>query len=386
MNNLLIKIPQLLKPFFPQLQRTFARALADPSSAVLRTRAAKALGTLITMTPRVDPLIVDLVAGSKTSDEGIKSAMLKALYEVVSKAGKNISEASRASIIALVDGDEEQDYDMMIAYARLIGALVKVLPAASTTSILKNHVLPTPITQQSILALNAVLVEAPESLTETFNEETLDVICQGMKTPVRPTPPFPPPFSQPPQQAAISENATLAAGKYLLSPAITHSYESTRTLFETLATIIPPGTPPSLRRLALVVARTAARAHNEQLVRPHLALLAPAIFEGVRDAAIPVKLAAEAAFLAAFAVVDEEGAVFERYLAGAPGQALQPAAKRGMGDYFRRVALRLGAQARERREAEGGAGGLGLTSDEVEDEREVWSVGKVDLGEGTFGE
>jgi hypothetical protein len=66
------------------------------------------------MTPRVDPLVVDLVAGSKTPDEGIKSAMLKALYEVVSKAGKNISEASRASIIALVDGEEEQDceYDI----------------------------------------------------------------------------------------------------------------------------------------------------------------------------------------------------------------------------------------------------------------------------------
>jgi hypothetical protein len=109
MNNLLVKMPQLLKPFFPQLQRTFARALADPSSTILRTRAAKALGTLITMTPRVDPLIGDLVAGSKTSDEGIKSAMLKALYEVVSKAGKNMSEASRASIIALVDGEDEQD-------------------------------------------------------------------------------------------------------------------------------------------------------------------------------------------------------------------------------------------------------------------------------------
>jgi hypothetical protein len=121
-------------------------------------------------------------------------------------------------------------------------------------------------------------------------------------------------------------------------------------------------------------------------VRPHLALLAPAVFEGVRDAAIPVKLAAEAAFLAAFAVADEGGAVFDRYLAGPAGQGLAPGVRRSMGDYFRRVALRLGAQARERREAEGGAGGLGLTSDEVEDEREVWSVGKVDLGEGTFGE
>lgn len=48
--------------------------------------------------------------------------------------------------------------------------------------------------------------------------------------------------------------------------------------------------------------------------------------------------------------------------------------------------MRLGAQARERKEAEGGQGGLGLSGDEFEDEREIWSVGKVDLGENTFSE
>ena len=57
-----------------------------------------------------------------------------------------------------------------------------------------------------------------------------------------------------------------------------------------------------------------------------------------------------------------------------------------MQDYFKRVALRLGAQARDRREAEGGQGGLGLSGDERDDEREVWSVGKVDLGEEQFGD
>ena len=66
------------------------------------------------------------------------------------------------------------------------------------------------------------------------------------------------------------------------------------------------------------------------------------------------------------------------------GGALSQQVKRGMADYFKRVALRLGAQARERREAEGGQGGLGLEGDEVEDEREVWSVGRVELGEGVF--
>lgn len=66
------------------------------------------------------------------------------------------------------------------------------------------------------------------------------------------------------------------------------------------------------------------------------------------------------------------------------GAELPANTKRSMQDYFKRIVLRLGNQARERRDAEGGQGGLGLASDEVEDEREIWSVGKVDLGEGVF--
>lgn len=87
--------------------------------------------------------------------------------------------------------------------------------------------------------------------------------------------------------------------------------------------------------------------------------------------------------MALFDVVDEEGRVFEKYITSQELPALQ---KRSMQDYFKRVALRLGNTARERREAEGGQGGLGLSNDEVDDEREIWSVGKVDLGEGAFDE
>lgn len=105
LNNLLEKIPTFLKPFLPQLQRTFAKSLADTSSDLLRARAAKALGTLIKLTPRVDPLIAELVTGSKTGDQAVKNAMLKALFEVVSKAGKNMNEASRNAILGLIDID-----------------------------------------------------------------------------------------------------------------------------------------------------------------------------------------------------------------------------------------------------------------------------------------
>lgn len=53
-----------MKPFLPQLQRTFARGLADSSSETLRNRAAKGLGILITLTPRVDPLIAGMLHSS----------------------------------------------------------------------------------------------------------------------------------------------------------------------------------------------------------------------------------------------------------------------------------------------------------------------------------
>jgi hypothetical protein len=120
-----------------------------------------------------------------------------------------------------------------------------------------------------------------------------------------------------------------------------------------------------------------------ELVRPHLPLLAPPVFASVRDPVIPVKLAAEAAFMVLFDVVDEETKVFDKYISS---QDLAANQKRSMQDYFKRIALRLGNTARERKEAEGGQGGLGLSNDEVDDEREIWSVGKVDLGEAAFDE
>jgi hypothetical protein len=256
---------------------------------------------------------------------------------------------------------------MAITNARLLGALVSCLPEDIAAGLLKTRVLTTHFSKASVLALNAILLDAPESLASHFSDETLHVICQGVAH----------------AQPVISDNMVLAAGKYLLSPQTPKSFDHTKPIFEALAPIIEPGHPVDTRRLTLVVLRTVAREHNE-MIRPHIPLLTPPIFASVRDPVIPVKLGAEAAFLSLFSVVDEESAVFDKYLSG-PGKTLSPAQQRSMGDYFKRVAMRLAGQARERREAEGGSGGLGLSSDEVEDEREIWSVGMVELGD-VFGE
>jgi len=367
LNNLLEKIPTFLKPFLPQLQRTFTKALADTSSDVLRTRAAKALGTLITMTPRIDPLIAELVTGSKTSDAGVKTAMQKALYEVVSKVGANMNDASRTSILGLIDDDAgDVDEAGAITNARLLGALIKNLSPDVTAGLIKSRVLTPQFSRSSVLALNSILLESPETLTSNFDVETVTTICRGIGN----------------SDDIVAENCILAAGKYLLTESSNSSFENVKSILEAMTPMLQPGSAIDRRRLTLVVIRTVSR-QNEELMRPHLALLAPAIFANVRDMVLPIKLGAEAAFLAIFCVADEEGAVFEKYLAGA-GAGLPAATKRTMQEYFKRVALRLGGQARERKEAEGGQGGLGLSNDEKEDEREVWSVGKVDLGEVSF--
>ena len=366
LNKLLEKMPTFLKPFLPQLQRTFAKSLADTSSEVLRTRAAKALGTLITLTPRIDPLIAELVTGSKTPDAGVQNAMLQALYQVVSKAGPNMNETSRASVLGLIDNDTTGvDDSMHITHARLLGAFVKSLPnGASATGLIKQRVLTPNPNHASVLSLNSALLESPASLTESFPQETLAIICQGIGS----------------KDPFVSENCVLAAGKYLLIEDNTPSLEASKSILEALASAVQPGSPVDSRRLALVVIRTVSRKRSN-ITNPHLRLLAPPVFASVRDPVIPVKLAAEAAFLTLFSVVESENSVFDQYIARAD---LNSTVKRSMQDYFKRVATRLGSQARERREAEGGQGGLGLSNDEREDEREIWSVGKVDLGEDAF--
>ncbi|KAM3451432.1 hypothetical protein NHJ6243_009596 [Beauveria neobassiana] len=358
LNNLLEKMPTALKPFLPQLQRTFAKSLADSSSEVLRTRAARALGTLIKYTPRIDPLIAELVTGSKTTDSGVKKAMLKALYEVISRAGANMGAASRTAILSLIDGDvDESDASMAITNAQLLGALIKNVPEDAAASLLRNRVATPNYNLSSALALNAVLVESPEVLVQSAMAEDLpDLLCEGMTA--KPT--------------FVGDNYILAAGKLLLSSP-PRNFDATKSIFESLASIIQPGSPSDSRRLALVIIRTVSRT-NMEIVRPHVPLLATPIFSSVRDPVIPVKLAAEAAFVELFSVVEEESRIFDKYMAG-PGADLPANTKRSMSDYFKRVATRLGSQARERREAEGGQGGLGLSNDEQEDEREIWSVG-----------
>ncbi|KAH0826083.1 hypothetical protein J3R83DRAFT_5825 [Lanmaoa asiatica] len=54
---MLEKIPNRVKPFFPQLQRTFVKSVSDQLSIVVRTRAEDALGVLMRSQPRASQML-----------------------------------------------------------------------------------------------------------------------------------------------------------------------------------------------------------------------------------------------------------------------------------------------------------------------------------------
>lgn len=111
LSTMLERIPIFVKPFFPQLQRTFVKSASDPASAVVRNKAAHALGVLMRSQTRVDPVVTELVTGIKNSEDGISTSLLLALANVVHSAGANVGEKSKEACVELVSDAFRERHD-----------------------------------------------------------------------------------------------------------------------------------------------------------------------------------------------------------------------------------------------------------------------------------
>lgn len=396
LNILFVKIPQFLRPFIPQLQRTFVKSLSDPTNETLRLRAAKALGTLIEYQARVDPLVIELVSGVKqASDGGVKTAMLKALLEVVAKAGSKLSETSKKNIVNLVE--EEMlisDDKLAVAYAKLIGSLSEILTDEEAENILAEKVLNVELDGNSgkfaILTVNSFLRDSPSHI---INVKLIDRFVPYVVNAIESN------------NIYFAENGIVAAGKMLLlegevkSPyskleaenPVSIGEENIKLLVDSLSKsmIQPVSNSTEARRLSLVVIRTLARFKLEECIKPFFDTLALSVFSCLRDPIIPIKLAAEKAYLAIFNLVDDtEMNMFNAWFSSISdgktsidsinGTTIQI---RSIGDYTKRVGKRLANVERERIAAGGDA--ETMFSDRFEDENEIWAVGGVEIGNET---
>jgi hypothetical protein len=102
LSTMLERIPVFVKPFFPQLQRTFVKSVGDPASLVVRTKAAQALGVLMRSQPRVDPVVAELVGGVRNNEDTIAGSFVLALANVVQSGGSNVGDKAKESCVELI--------------------------------------------------------------------------------------------------------------------------------------------------------------------------------------------------------------------------------------------------------------------------------------------
>merc|ERR1719510_2023047 len=126
---LLSKASAMLKPFLPQLQTTFLKALNDTNRTV-RLKAGAALAHLITIHTRPDPLYNELHSGIKNCDDaGVRDTYLQALRGCVSVSGDKLAAAIRrgmtATLLSLLSHAEDSTRSTA---AGCLGCMLRWLP------------------------------------------------------------------------------------------------------------------------------------------------------------------------------------------------------------------------------------------------------------------
>ncbi|GJE94641.1 ARM repeat-containing protein [Phanerochaete sordida] len=153
--TMLARIPAFVKPFFPQLQRTFVKSAGDASSLAVRLRAAQGLGVLMRNQPRVDPVVTELAAAARAADDAVAASLVLALAYVVRNGGANVGEKAREACVELVADAfrEPHDESYMQAAAALFAALAAFPELLQP--IVENHLVAG--TPPSVLASHCIL-------------------------------------------------------------------------------------------------------------------------------------------------------------------------------------------------------------------------------------
>lgn len=189
--NFINVIPQVgigIKQFLPQLQTTFLKALNDPNR-IVRLKSSTALGYLILIHQRADPLFIDLHNTIKnTDDSSIRETTLHALRGILSPAGDKCTEQTRKQIhttlINLLSFSEDVTRNVA---AGCLGALCKwltpeQLDATFSEYLLNNDVqLDCALRQSRGAALSVTLKESPQLLwNDLYREKLLSTLLSQL--------------------------------------------------------------------------------------------------------------------------------------------------------------------------------------------------------------
>lgn len=357
LNELLTVIPGFLKPFLPQLQRTFAKNLGEGSSAIVRTRSALALSTLVKHQTRIDPLAREVLAGVRAAgDDGVRAAYLSALHGIVRHAGAHLGDSERASVSELIADSTSltggRDDIKLLSLLSRIGADLVALTTdqASVKKLVESMIAGSEL--QSVLNANALFLYAPQVATGMAYE------LEGLLETAAAS-----------SNSSVSEFGVRGLGKLLLTIQRSENNGVYEKAISAIIGVLPKqeGRSEESRRLALVVVCTVASRNGYEELKPYWNTLVPCVFAAVRDTVIPVKIAAEYTLLAIFDFVARQDQIlFDEYFAEAENE-LDSRQQRAMPEYVRRVAMRAAQRAVESEQS-------AATGAET-DIAEIWAVG-----------
>ncbi|KAJ1984050.1 translational activator of GCN4 [Dimargaris verticillata] len=324
LNGLLVRVPALLRPFLPQLQRTFIKSLSDPE-LVVRQQATRALTTLIALQTRLDPLVTELCAGFKSSEVTIRQSMLNALAGVLTKSQATLSDAAKQLIQSTVAvGLTDSHSDVQAAAAQCLGGLYRVASTSNLDQFVHNVLAggDGDINEFTILMVSqAILTSALEVATqEPVRTDLVDRVVRGIRDPVT-------------ARAAIA-----TAYRALQQPAF-QTEPAVGTLLAGLVEAMESGTNAD-KAAALVSLKHLAKS-CPTAVQPYLPQLVPSAMSLVRDRNLPVKLASERALLYLFNLPKGE-ALLSQFTASCDAELA-----RTITDYHRRVLSKLAAATQQ---------------------------------------
>uniref|UniRef100_H2ZRB1 TOG domain-containing protein n=1 Tax=Ciona savignyi TaxID=51511 RepID=H2ZRB1_CIOSA len=184
LSNLLEKVGVFLKPFLPQLQTTFSKALQDTSRPV-RIQAGVALAHLSSIHARVDPLFTELNTNIRNTDDvSLRETHLFALRGCIGNGGSKMGDKVRDELLNNLTSQLSLDDDVArLCASGCLGNLCAVMPDSEVTQLMTQQILatnpsdPWSLKQGRSSLLAAALKEAPNKvLQQNRTDKVVEII------------------------------------------------------------------------------------------------------------------------------------------------------------------------------------------------------------------
>ncbi|KAJ2774785.1 translational activator of GCN4, partial [Coemansia nantahalensis] len=352
---LLVQIPALMRPFLPQLQRTFVRGLTEKED-VVRQRAAAALAALIPLQARLDPLVLELTSGVRQAEtQGMRNAMMRAVCAVVQAPNAGALapasiQAIEAAVVGRIDAVEAGDLRWQALRSRAFGGLCGVVDATAAAALVAQHATVDAADsgaaqEAKLYSLAAALAEAPRLFAGSaeLQQRVVESVATALPAAGGQTRAALPAIQV--AKAALLSREIAPSGSDIIAP-----------LADALVAVVAADSAyahdSDAQQAALRALKAAAKYRYADVVEPARVAVVQAAMAHVRDRIIPVKLAAERCALYALRLANVPPEGFEGSDAGlasyvdAVGGAASDRGKLVL-DYQRRVLNKLADATRE---------------------------------------